>query len=253
MSGSTVPASFAHCDVVLFDYEGTLATLAPPHAELDAAYAAILALLPDDGTHDLHSPHEIAKLHTEIFTAVAAARDARPDEEANVLGTYLEHYASHGVSCTKELIHRIYLLEQHAWGHGAVPVEGALTTLAALHDRGYAIGLASNASYPEAVMLQLAQLGMLPYLESISLSGLTKIRKPDPSVFTALAATLGSAPERCIMVGDKVHEDMGGARNAGMQGILYLPIGSSLTPPDTIPAISDIRSLLEILPEGAPS
>ncbi len=253
MTVTNAPATLEDCSAVLFDYEGTLAILDPPHRKLAAAYSSIQALLPDGSPHDLHTPEAVAHLHMEIFSAVLAARDTHPDEEPDVLSFYSNAYTSHGVSTSQELVHRIYLIEQHAWGSGAREVDGALTTLALLRERGYAIGLASNASYPEAVMLQLASLGMLSHLDSISLSGLTRIRKPDPAVFTDLAVELGSDPSRAVMVGDRMREDVTGARNAGLTGILYCPTVTPGAPEEAVPQISDLRDLLDLLPGAVPS
>lgn len=244
--------SLENCEVVLFDYEGTLATLSPPHEKLILAYERIHALLPQDGSHDLQSSNEIALLHNGIFTTILAAREEHPEEEPDVLGTYLAAYATHGVVPSKDLIRRIYLLEQHAWGEGAIAEDDALVTLATLHDRGYIIGLASNASYPEAVMLQLGVLNMLPYLHGVSLSGLTKVRKPNPQVFTQLVTTLGSTPDRCIMVGDRLREDVAGAKNAGVTGILYIPDDSSQPPEKDVLSIGHLSDLLEFLPGRHP-
>ena len=52
------------------------------------------------------------------------------------------------------------------------------------------------------------------------LSGLTGFSKPDPRAFQAAAEALGVTPADCIMVGDRIDNDIAPAKALGMAAIL---------------------------------
>ena len=53
------------------------------------------------------------------------------------------------------------------------------------------------------------------------LSGITGLRKPDPGAFQAAADALGVAASDCIMVGDRIDNDIAPAKALGMAAILF--------------------------------
>lgn len=67
----------------------------------------------------------------------------------------------------------------------------------------------------------------LPFFEkdklfdAMVLSGDVNLVKPDPAIFTLIAAKLAVVPGECVMIDDLL-ENIEGARLAGMQGIVYV-------------------------------
>jgi putative hydrolase of the HAD superfamily len=51
------------------------------------------------------------------------------------------------------------------------------------------------------------------------------VEKPDPHIFSFALTALGVPPERCVFIGDSVHFDVEGARNAGIKGFHLDPFG----------------------------
>lgn len=56
--------------------------------------------------------------------------------------------------------------------------------------------------------------------DAVVLSSEVQLVKPDPRIFELMATRLGLLPEECVMI-DDVEANIMGAREAGMQGIVY--------------------------------
>jgi len=90
--------------------------------------------------------------------------------------------------------------------------------LETLRGRGLRLGLVSNAfDPPELARAELARLGVLERLDAVVFSGEAGARKPEAGIFLAALEALGGVPpERALMVGDRLREDVGGAAALGM-------------------------------------
>jgi putative hydrolase of the HAD superfamily len=94
-------------------------------------------------------------------------------------------------------------------------------TRQALNEIGsvYSIGVISNADGKIAEVLQVC--GICDCFLSITDSGIVGHEKPHPEIFAAALLTMQVAPERALYVGDVYAVDYLGARNAGMQAVLF--------------------------------
>jgi putative hydrolase of the HAD superfamily len=88
-----------------------------------------------------------------------------------------------------------------------------------LSDRGLKLGIVANQ--PQAARERLARAGIGDLFDYQGLSGITGYRKPDPRAFLAAADALGVPPAACIMVGDRVDNDVVPAKALGMATILF--------------------------------
>lgn len=103
---------------------------------------------------------------------------------------------------------------------GLIVMPGAIETLAALRNHGYRIGLISNTIWPAEFHLEdLAETGVLPYLEHTIFSGDYGVWKPSPQIFRHAMEALAVAPEEAVFVGDSPREDIRGAQEAGMRAV----------------------------------
>ncbi len=129
---------------------------------------------------------------------------------------------------------------------GLVAAEGAASTLAALRDAGYRIGLISNTIWPaELHMEDLAEIGVLQYLEHMTFSGEIGMWKPSQQIFQHALDALGVAPEHAVFVGDSPSEDIAGAQGAGMRAIW---IRNNEFSPGDVQSDASIETLPELLP-----
>lgn len=129
---------------------------------------------------------------------------------------------------------------------GVTAASGAVETLAELKARGYRIGLISNTIWPAEIHLEdLAEIGVLPYLEHMIFSGDLGLWKPTPQVFEHALAALGAGAAEAVFVGDSPREDIRGAQGVGMRAVWVSstehPLGS--VRPDAI-----VETLPELLP-----
>jgi putative hydrolase of the HAD superfamily len=94
-------------------------------------------------------------------------------------------------------------------------IDGLLRRLCA---RGLKLGIVANQ--PQSARERLARAGIGVLFEHQGLSGLTGFSKPDPRAFQTAAEALGVAPDACIMVGDRIDNDIAPAKALGMATIL---------------------------------
>jgi putative hydrolase of the HAD superfamily len=87
-----------------------------------------------------------------------------------------------------------------------------------LRQRGLRLGIVANQ--PQAALERLARAGIGELFGHQGLSGLTGFGKPDPRAFRTAAEVLGVDPAGCVMVGDRIDNDIAPAKALGMAAIL---------------------------------
>jgi len=93
-----------------------------------------------------------------------------------------------------------------------------IDTLAALKQRGLHLSVISN--FDSRLVPILDGLGVGPFFEQIFVSSRIGYAKPDPQIFQAALKHHGLKPEQSLHVGDSEVNDLHGACNAGLRGIL---------------------------------
>jgi len=86
----------------------------------------------------------------------------------------------------------------------------------------YRIGVLSNASRSE-IIGQIFTPEQEDMFDGIILSHHLGLLKPDTRMYDAIATKLGVLPEECVFVDDQARH-VEGARNAGMQGVVYTDV-----------------------------
>lgn len=191
-------------DAVLLDAGGVL--VLPDPARMRSMLAP-LGAHPDDETCRLAhyaGMREVDRLRTPDWPRVdrVVARTAGVPE-----GRIAEALPS---------IERIYLAED--W----VPALGAAEALRALEAAGLQLAIVSNASgRMEQLLLEHRICGLegdaMAKVAVVIDSHVVGVEKPDPRIFSYALTALDVPPERCVFVGDSVHFDVDGARNAGIR------------------------------------
>ena len=88
-----------------------------------------------------------------------------------------------------------------------------------LRGRGLKLGIVANQ--PEAARERLARAGVGDLFDHHGLSAITGLRKPDPRAFLAAAEALDVPPAACIMVGDRIDNDIAPAKALGMATLQF--------------------------------
>ena len=125
---------------------------------------------------------------------------------------------------------------------------GVVELLAALRAQGRKLGIVTNG-LSETHREKIALLRIGEYFDALFIADEVGMIKPDPLLFAHACRTLGSAPARSAMVGDRYDRDIRGAAAAGLYTI-YLrvrnePLPEGCTPPDaTCTTIGEVAALL---------
>jgi HAD superfamily hydrolase (TIGR01509 family) len=107
--------------------------------------------------------------------------------------------------------------DEERWVFELRPGIGEL--LAELHGRGLRLGLAANQ--PESTIAKLDAHGIGRYFHHREVSDSHGFHKPDLRLFLRACDDLGVEPEDCVMVGDRIDNDVAPARALGMRAIVF--------------------------------
>ncbi|MCY9660592.1 HAD family hydrolase [Paenibacillus chondroitinus] len=87
-----------------------------------------------------------------------------------------------------------------------------------LKKSGFKLGLITNG-YGTFQMKNIEALRILTYFDTILVSEIEGLRKPDPEIFHRALARLGAQPGEAAYVGDHPENDVWASRRVGMRGI----------------------------------
>ena len=88
-----------------------------------------------------------------------------------------------------------------------------------LAERMLVLGLAVNE--PPRAIAELERFGLGQYFRHREVSGHHGYYKPDVRLFLRACEELGVSPGECIMVGDRIDNDIVPARMLGMRAVLF--------------------------------
>lgn len=218
---------------IFFDVGGTLVSSSPGPAEIFRAALARAGHLLDPETiaRTLRSPDL-------VVTLIRPMVRGREDEFYHSVNARLVEHL--GVPPDE-----IALNDIHASFERDVvyrPYPEAVRILKALKSEGYETGVVSNFSHRLPAMLK--DLGLLPYLDTVTYSFEAGTEKPNPKIFRSALARAGATPEHVLMVGDSYEADYLGARQAGLHAVLLCRTGSAPNPCPSIRSLDDLARVL---------
>jgi putative hydrolase of the HAD superfamily len=114
------------------------------------------------------------------------------------------------------------------------------TVLGRLKQAGLELGIVSN--FDTRLFNVLRGLGLADYFDTVTISSLARAAKPAPRIFHVALEKHTVEPKEAMHVGDSVRDDVEGARQAGLTGLLLDRQGSNPT------GATCIRTLEELLP-----
>jgi putative hydrolase of the HAD superfamily len=242
-------------NAVLFDLWGTLIVdpehrsrprqawrAAGVHAVL-AAYGATLAIETVDAAL-IAGSHALTALHDRGV-------DVAPAGRVDIFLDQLEASPDLPLRARAEIEQAICTMPPE---HRPELAEGAVDVLRSLKAQGLATALVSNAGYTTSTNLRLIldHYGLAPHLDALVFSDELLLAKPDVRLFAAALHAVGVEAKAAAFVGDSPHNDVYGARRAGLFAV---QIGHHEAPPPTGYTENDaarpdarISSLPELLP-----
>lgn len=114
------------------------------------------------------------------------------------------------------------LQQVYAWGvlPGVQPFPDAVDVLKTLREAGIRTGLVTNTSSPMWMRdRELEHYGLLDYLDVRITAGDVGHLKPHRRAFEFVLDELGIEPESAVFVGDRLHDDVQGAKAVGMRAV----------------------------------
>jgi putative hydrolase of the HAD superfamily len=218
-------------DSVIFDWGGTLT---PWHViEPGQAWNAAVA--------DPEIASRLAAVESEIWIRC---------RDHHVAGTLDEVLASAGVASTPEM-----LAAFHAWWEPHTITDPDVEPLfLALRERGISIGVLSNTVWPGEVHRAIFERDGVDHLiDGAVYTSEIAWTKPHPEAFKAAMAAVGASdPGRVVFVGDRLFDDIHGAKSVGMKAVHVphsaIPVaqhGHTLGEPDAV--VQRLLDLIEIV------
>jgi len=196
---------------VLFDWGGTLTTF--HNVDMIDAWRVAAEVLAPDRVDDvaealLAAEREVWSRTTSTMRSATTAEVLRTASDA--VGMPVEE-ALHAEAVARYLDH---------WAPVSHARDDARVVLHALKERHLRTGLLSNTHWPRAQHEEwLARDGLLDLLDArIYTSDLDHV-KPHPEAFGALLDAIGVKPRDAVFVGDRLHDDIAGAKELGMRAV----------------------------------
>ena len=224
-------------DAVIFDWGGTLSEFASLEL-LDVWRAAARHLAPER--------EEEVTAHLLAVEERFWARTTATQESGTLSDLLAEASADLGLDVAEAVLEEAALHHLDSWTPHIVHDPDAGPVLAALRDRGLAIGLLSNTHWPRAFHEHfLERDGLAELIDARLYSSELSHLKPHPSVFAAALDALGvDDPGRAVFVGDRPYDDVFGAKSVGMRAVLR---PNPAVPPYGVEPDAAIESLPELV------
>ncbi len=99
-----------------------------------------------------------------------------------------------------------------------VPFPDLTETLSLLKQQGYTLGIITNGLGTFQTRV-LQGMGVQSFFDTILISEVEQVRKPQPEIFHWAVRRLDTIVEQVVFVGDHPESDIGGAKGAGLKAI----------------------------------
>jgi len=208
---------------VLFDFGHTLVDFARTEEALRDAYAIVRDRLA--GWVEDRAPPEVDELVERIAGAVddmvGRSYMERRLEELDQVALFEEAFAAIGYALPRDLLQEVAEIDHDSFSRSLTAPPETIATLERLHGMGLRLGLISNVSLlPRKIRADVDAIGIGRFLDAAAFSSEVGVRKPDPRIFVHALRALDVDPAHAVFVGDRVNDDVVGARGVGMRTIL---------------------------------
>ena len=233
--------SEAKITAVVFDWGGTLSRF----AEVDLEDMWTLAARHFDPAREDEIRKQLLAVEDETFAR------SKTDQRSATLRQILEQASAElGLDVTEAVLEEAGTHYLDAWTPHIVHHADALPVLRQLKQQGLRTGLLSNTHWPRAFHEHFLERDGLAELLDVRLytSELDHM-KPHPSVFRRALDELGVVePRNAVFVGDRLHDDVFGGRQAGMRTVWIrneLVPAYDVEPDAAIDALAELPEVIE--------
>ncbi|HEX3784618.1 MAG TPA: HAD family hydrolase [Pseudonocardiaceae bacterium] len=207
---------------VIFDWGGTLTpwrSVDPGHGW--RAYADVV---------HAEQPERAGELAVRLLAAEDAAwARTRADSSAFTFASVL---AACGIDEHPDAVRSFRTF----WEPSTYTDPDVATVLTELRQRGLRTGVLSSTSWPGAWHEEILRRdGVLDHFDACVWSSQLAWTKPHPEAFRAAMHAVGvDDPAECVYVGDRLYDDISGAKGVGMRAVL---VPHSKIPPEQLTAV----------------
>jgi putative hydrolase of the HAD superfamily len=107
------------------------------------------------------------------------------------------------------------------------PYESIPETLQSLTDRGYLMGIVTDA-YSRDATLRLEKTGLLPFFSCLVSFDMVKVKKPSPEPFLFALEMMKACAKEAVLIGDSPRRDIEPCRSLGIRTV-YARYGDRLS------------------------
>ena len=199
---------------VLFDWGHTLMDWVWDEELLEAGHREGLRAI---GREDVAITAHFREHYEPLFWAPGTIEELEyPGLVRRLLGDF-------GIGVSDDELARFLEAEHAAWSPARRLGATSHALLESLRKRGLKLGLVSNAFDPPALLHRdLADAGIGERIDYAVFSSEGGRRKPDASIFVRALQALEVEPPAALFVGDRLYEDVRGARDVGMRTVQAL-------------------------------
>lgn len=199
-------------EAVVFDWGGTLSEYVDVEM-VDMWRLAARRLAPE---HEDELCKQLVEAEAETWARVAV------DQRSSTLSEILASASSTlGLDVAEAVLEEAATHHLDSWTPHIRHDPDSAPVLAALREQGLRIGLLSNTHWPRAFHEHfLERDGLAELIDVRSYTSEMKRTKPHPSAFRAVLQALGVAPGAALVVGDRLYDDVFGAKALGMRAVL---------------------------------
>lgn len=241
---------------VLLDFGHTLVNYEADEAALLESYKEIHHFLGMAGISQDPIPDDLMmNVFKRLSEVITQSYTDGQLEELDCIAIYDDAFRHLGYKLDRDLLHNVLELDHRALASQFEVPAPTLDALRQIRQRGYRVGIVSNATPTGKVMRHdLEVLGLAELIDVAAYSSEVGYRKPDPRIYTAVVDGLGLDPADCLFVGDRVKEDVKGSQALGMRAVLSHEFRQEdVGDAQPIAVIRRFPELLEVLDRLAPN
>ena len=237
---------------MLFDFGHTLVDFRRTEDALLEAYTEIRNRI--EAALHIEVPevaHLVDRVAREVDRRVEASYEESRLQELDLVAEFDDVLRSNlGVSLPPDVVEHIVTLDHSAYSRTLTAPPETVVVLRELRERGLRLGLVSNVTLlPQLMRQDLEALGLMPFLDATAFSSEVGTRKPDPAIFRHVLDRLGVDAGEAAFVGDRLLDDVGGARAVGMRTVLTREYRqetpTDVTPDAVIERLGELPGLLD--------
>jgi HAD superfamily hydrolase (TIGR01662 family) len=235
---------------VLFDYGHTLADFRFAQENLLACYQEVRDILVARAYVEVPEASALVNdVSQQVASKIITSYENQELQELDMISLFDQALRGVGMQLPPELLRQIAEMEHRALISNIAAPEENLEVLRELKQHGLKLGLVSNATLLAEMMHEdIERLGIAAYMDKAVFSSEVGVRKPHPAIFKTVLDAVAVAPEEALFVGDRLHDDIGGAKRLGMKGVLTRQYRSEEVEASKVRPDHVIDRLPELLP-----